>query len=429
MSIFDRKNKSLELKELKAQVEELQKKGFTTPNENNEYIKQLYSYIGSMYKIIDFDGVNREQLVKYYRTNAQVRGIVNLIANSVAELSDYVELVNKEDKEIEKHWCLDLINKPNDRYNKKKLVKAWAVNRLLTGDAFTYGVEGVGLKKGQFSELYIMPSDKVEIVIGGLTKPIAGFKLNNYPYTDVKLTPDNVKMSFEYNPNAETFFGLSPLVSAASYLQILENGLKRQNTALLNGGVANLITPKPDKEGGVTVFQADQAEKEMNSAGNINKNKFIKIPLEVNRMGDTPTDLSILETSKDAVTALCFVYNIPIDIYLGQAKYENTKEAKKSIYEQAAIPLFNEWLEDMTDFFKLQKEGLRLTLNTDKIEVLKKTATEQLQALTLMNASINEKREYMGYEKLKEQWADQPIIPMGVSLGYDTFDINESADI
>jgi hypothetical protein len=69
-----------------------------------------------------------------------------------------------------------------------------------------------------------------------------------------------------------------------------------------------------------------------------------------------------------------------------------------------------------------------LTLNTDKFEVLKNSATEQLGALEKMNASINEKREYMGYPQLSEGWANQPMIPMGVMLGYSEIsDIDETS--
>ena len=42
---------------------------------------------------------------------------------------------------IEKHWVNDLLARPNDRFTKGKFFKAWAINRMLTGDAFIYGAE------------------------------------------------------------------------------------------------------------------------------------------------------------------------------------------------------------------------------------------------------------------------------------------------
>lgn len=409
---------------------EFEVKGFTTANENNEYLKQLYSAWGNAFKIIDFSEVNRDQLIDYYKSNAQVRGIIDRIADAVAELSDYTEVVNKEGEE-KKHWILDVLEQPNDRENKHRFIKAWVINRLVFGDAFVYAEKGLGMKKGKISEMYVMPSNYVDIIVGGFTKPIQGYKLKNFTkITPPEMTPENVMMSFQYNPDPATFYGLSPLYSAIKYVQLLETGLKRQNTAFQNGGVAHIVTPKGDNFGGVTETQADAADREMNKAGNVNKNKFIRVPLEIHPVGNTAADLSILETSKDAVIALCFVLGIPVDIYLGQAKYENTKEAKKAVYEQAAIPLYKEFLEDLTAFAQLRKEGLRLYLNTDQIEILKQSGTEVLTNLEKMNASINEKRDFMGYELIAEKWADAPIIPLGVTLGYETIqDIDESTNV
>jgi hypothetical protein len=44
-----------------------------------------------------------------------------------------------------------------------------------------------------------------------------------------------------------------------------------------------------------------------------------------------------------------------------------------------------------------------------------------------MHASLNEMREAYGYDRIEEEWADKPILPMGVTFGneYDNIDINE----
>lgn len=411
---------------MRAIKEEYEEKGYFSSNEQNEYFKQISTLAVQGLKLLEFDTVNREQLAKMYWTNAQVRGIVNLIASAVSELADYAELVDKEDKVQNKHHSIDLLEQPNDRENKRRFIKTWAINRLLTGDAFVYFDGAVGTKFGQYNSMYVMPSQEVDIIKGGLTKPIAGYKLKTEPSLSPKLDEKNVMMSYEPNPKPNNYYGLSPLESAANYIQLLEAGLKRNNSSIVNGGAANIITPKPDNMGSVTPTMADNAEEALNGKTNFNKNKFLKVPLEVHSLGDKPTDLGILDTSKDAITALCFVYNIPIDMYFGQAKYDNTKEAKKSVYEQAAIPLFNEFLQDYSKFLKLEKEGLKWKLNTDKIEVLRENINDTLDAYTKMNASLNEKRELMGFPEIEEEYANKPMIPLGISFGEATFtDINE----
>ena len=121
------------------------------------------------------------------------------------------------------------------------------------------------------------------------------------------------------------------------------------------------------------------------------------------------------------------MFRLPVDLYYGQAKYENAKEAKKTIYEQNAIPMANEFAEDLLRFLRMDAEGYELRVNTDRIDGLKESTGEVLDNLNKMHASLNEMREAYGYDRIEEEWADKPILPMGVTFGneYDNIDINE----
>ena len=431
MDIFGKKGVKALREELqtmnKSLEEKIEKKGYyeSPTNQDNEYLKQVLQLANAGLKLVDFSEVNRMELVNYFKKNAVVRGIIDTtIASAVAELVDYIELVDKNKKVIDKHWALDVLNKPNDLENKRKFVKAWAINRLITGDAFVYGLEGIGLSKGTFTELYVMPSQYVEIITGGLTNPIKGYKVTEVASLEARLTPKNVMFSRDYNPDIKTYYGLSKLYSAAYMVQLLDKSDKRQNTSMENGGVNTLITPKPDSLGSTTATQTENIRKEMNQNKKSNYNAFLPEAVEVHKVGDTPVDLQVLEASKYAINALCFVYGISVDTFLAQAKYENSKEAKKQVYEGAAIPLMNEFLEDFTSFCKLKDE--KFILNTDKIEILKKSALDQMSVYDKAYMSINERREYLGFPKIKESYADLPVIPMGVSLGDpNAFDFNE----
>ena len=146
--------------------------------------------------------------------------------------------------------------------------------------------------------------------------------------------------------------------------------------------------------------------------------------METHQLGNKPIDLDILSTHKEAVTMLCFLYQIPVDLYYGQSKYENAKEAKRTIYEQNAIPMCNEFAEDLLNFLGMSNE-YRLEVDSQKIDVLQSSPSDSLDALGKMCATLNEKREVMGYDRIEEAYADEPMIPMGTQFGYDadTYDI------
>ena len=149
----------------------------------------------------------------------------------------------------------------------------------------------------------------------------------------------------------------------------------------------------------------------------------------MHQLGAKPVDLDILASHKEAVTALCFVYHLPVDLYYGQSKYENAKEAKKAIYEQQAIPLAEEFAADLLNYTRLDEQGFELIVNRDEIDALREQPTETLDRLEKMHATLNERRTANGYDRIEEPYADQPMIPMGVQFGNETYDIDENNPI
>ena len=414
MGLLDR----LRGKEIEALKTEI--KGYYAETEKvNEYLSAIAKQMQGL-RLPNISVMGRDQIRRAYETSAPVMGVVNYIADNVGEVAKYLELT-KNGEPVEKHPLLDTLLRPNDRYNLRKFVTAWAINRLLFGDAWVYVTRKVG-KEGGWN-LYVIPSQRV-VVKNGDTY-VEGVQI--YGTSQKTIPIEEVFESFDYNLDDTSIFGTSKVVAAAAYLSVMDKGMKRQDATLESGGATHIITPKPDETGAVLPQHAAEAEKLMNGKGSTGKKRFFQFPIDVHQLGNTPVDLSILESHKEAVTALCFVYRVPVDLYYGQAKYENAKEAKKTIYEQNAIPMANEFAEDLLHYLKLDKEGYEMIVNTDKIDVLKDKPGDILDNLTKMNASLNEKREAYGYPRYEEDWADKPMLPLGITFGneYGDIDINE----
>ena len=395
-------------------------KGYYAETEQaNAYLSAIASQMQGL-RLPDITNLGREQIRRAYETSAPVMGVVNYIADNVGEVAKYLELT-KDGDIVEKHPLLDTLLRPNDRYNLRKFVTAWAVNRLLFGDAWVYVTRRMG-KEGGWN-LYLIPSQRVVVKNG--SPYVEGVHI--YGTSQKTIPIAEVFESFDYNLDDTSFFGTSKVAAAAAYLAVMEKGMRRQDTTLETGGASHIITPKPDETGGVLPQHAAELEKLANGKNSTSKKRFFQFPIEVHQLGSTPVDLSILDSHKEAVTALCFVFRVPVDLYYGQAKYENAKEAKKTIYEQNAIPMANELAEDLIHYLGLDKEGYRLTVNTDKIDVLQDKPGDVLDNLAKMHATLNEMREAYGYDRIEEDWADKPLLPIGVSFGneYGDIDINE----
>ena len=440
MSIFTR---GRDIKAMEARIKDIEQKGYYLPDDNeaNEYLKRL---LWGMANTIDFGDFNRNDLYDTYRTSSAVYGIIDRIANATAECSAYLELLDDNDNVIENHWILDLLAHPNDRFNRYRFVYAWDTNYDVFGDAFVYfDRNAVGSRMGQIRGMYIPAGNRVLIENGGVRFPILGIGITGSA-NETPIANDTYFQSFRYNLDDDTFFGFSPLVAAAYDAALLKKGKERLNTAIGNGGVNAIITPARDKDGFVVPQAAAEVEKEVNKVENANKTKFFRQAIDVHTIGSTPVDLSILDSSKEAVTALCFAYGIPMDLYYGQSKYENAKEAKKALYESAALPRIRTFCADFIDYLhrnaktlKLKDADLRLRLevNTDMIDVLQEDPKDVLANLTLMHASLNEMREAYGYDKLEGAENpggvyDKPMIPVGTLFGEDGMglDVDENEE-
>ena len=399
---------------------------YDSQNELNEYFRAIDAHMKGR-KLAPLTPMSRNAIRDAYEKGGAVMGVVNYIADNVGDVSRYLELQDRNGDYIENHWVLDLLRRPNDRFNLKRFATAWAINKLLFGDAWVYAPTAVGKNLGKVSEMYVIPSWRIETDSDGHIKPLANIGLVGTIKSSISM--DDVFESFDYNLDDGSFFGTSKIVASATYLEVIDKGMRRESQSLDNGGVANLITPKGD-ESGVLPEHADDLESRFNSKKNVNKTLALRMPVEVHQLGNAPVDLSILDTHKEGVTALCFVFKLPVDLYYGQAKYENAKEAKKTIYEQNAIPLANEFAEDLITFLAKKDKslaGYRLTVNTDKIDVLKDKASDVLNNLNLAYATLNERREVIGYEPIAEEYANKPIIPMGVQFGEGMeYDIDET---
>lgn len=410
--------KDLDAQNAKIEALETELKGYY---ENREAGNQYFAAIAPLLKGMDLENVTaairRSDLKAAYESNGPAWGIINKIAKAVGEMFTFLELQRWDGKkwqDVEKHWLLDLLRHPNDRYNCKRFGEGWTVNKLVYGDSTVYAPKEIGKDLGQGKEMYIIPGHRVGIEKGGYRAPMKGIKVSGGGKQEL-IEPDNFFMSFNYNLDDTSFYGTSPLVVAAIYLAIIDKGMARQDVALQNGGPTAIVTPKADNLG-VMPAMADQVTDELNGKDVKGQIKALRTAIELHQLGVSPVDLGILSSHKEAVTALCFVYDIPVDLYYGQSKYENAKEAKKALYEANAIPLANEFAADLLAHFDLDGE-YRLTVNTDKISVLQDDPSDVLDNLNKMHATLNELREAYGYEPRPEPWADLPMVPMSTMFG------------
>lgn len=394
----------------------------------NEYFRSIDALLQGFSVRDNFLEVGRVNIQRCYEGCAPAYGIINKIAKAVGDIFPYLELQDiKTGEYLENHPIIKLLARPNDRYNPTRFGRAWATNYLAYGDCFVYSPQAIGKDLGKHAELYVIPGHRIEGKRGGYDHPFEGIVVKGGGKDKKVIKPEDYFQSFNYNLDDTSIFGTSPLEVAALYLSIIDRGMRRQDQTLKNGGPSAIITPKPDNLG-VLPKSADDLTRELNGEEVKGQIKALRTAIELHELGSNTVDLGILSSHKEAINALCFIYDLPVDLYYGQAKYENAKEAKKSLYETNAIPLANEFGADLLNFLGVA-DKYTLRVNTDRIDVLKDDPADVLDNLAKMHATLNEMREAYGYEPRTEEWADQPMIPMGTMFGNEAFDINEGESL
>jgi HK97 family phage portal protein len=414
-----------------------EKKGYFEDKDNarNDFLSALYRYFQGSTAMVEWSPVDRDSLMRQFESNHAVYSIVNYIADEVAKVMvEAAELEDKERTQIEQHWSIDLLRQPNDLETMTDFIRGWTIYRLVVGDAFVYTREGVGIKAGQISELYNIPSHLVKIVTRGLAAPIAGYVVKGTGGVkfNTNLTTDNViffrNFAVGYTDGTTPIhYGLSPLVPAAKLVELIDNSMKRQNTALKNGGVARIVTPRGTEFGVPTPQEQSALEAEMNDRHLGNRTKILKSPVDVHQLGDSPADLSLLSTSDSAIQALCFTFKFPYSLFQSNTTYANQAEAKRIVIENIAIPLASEFLEKFTKYCRFEN-GEKWIVNTDKIEALKANSMDVLNAYDRAYRSYNDRADLLGLSRIDEDWADQPIFPMSIMFGNPMTEIPEEGN-
>lgn len=397
-------------------------KGFYSGTEDdfNEYLRIIASQTRGMIEIQPIGQLDRKALRDMYLSNGPLYGVINIIASAVAACSRYLEIIDLRTGEAlpATHDLARLLARPNDRFSRSKFFYGVATNRFLYGDAWMYCPKGVGKNRNP-KEMYLIPSDSVGVKHGSWEELFEGLVI-----AGKQIAPEDVFENFAYNPDDKSFFGVSKASVAAAYLTIIDRAMSREATALKNGGAANIIAPA-NTDVPALPQDVDNTEEKINKSSNANKTLMVRMPVAVHSLGDKPADLSILQSHEAALVTLCFVYGVPVDLYLGQAKYENMKEAKRALYESVAVPFIEEWGEDFLSYLKLAGQ-YEIRVNTDKVDVLQDDPYAAADNMAKIGAfTTNEIRETAGWPAIAEPWADEVRLPLGVQIGNEPQDFSE----
>ena len=413
------------------------------PENNDTYINEGYRKNATIYSLINiitkaattipFQIYEIENKADYKRYKAMTSGAIDANILHKSQILKKRALVEIEDTDL--HMLLD---RPNPAQSYNSFITELIAFGKLTGNRYIYGIAPEsGNNAGKYKEMYVMPSQIMEIMSGGIMQPVKSYKLQYNGNYDIPA--EAVCHIKDFNPyydgTGTHLYGQSPLRAGLRSLttnnEATQTGVKYLQNQTARGVLMS-------EEGDINEVQAQQLKDKFRQAhqGSNNAGDIIITPKKLSwvNFGLNAADVSLIEQYNASIKDLCNIYHVPVQLLNNteSSTYNNMKEAKKALYQNAVIPELckirdelNRWLTPMygdklcIDFdFSIIPE---LQEETDKI------VNQMSQAWWL---TPNEKRTAMNYgEDEESEIMNDYYIPANLIPVKEMSSINEPEQI
>lgn len=402
------------------------------PENDDTYINKGYRYNSTIYSIINlitksatnipFQVYEVQKSNDLKRYKALTSGEFNSNTLLQAKMLQKKALVELEDTEL--HQLLDRPN-PAQGYN------AWIQEIIafgkLTGNRYVYGIgPDTGNGVGKFRELYVLPSQKVEINSGGIMEPVKEYTLSyNGSYRIAADSICHIKdTNLYYDGTGSHLYGMSPLQAGLRVMdannQAITTGVKYLQNQTARGVLMS-------DEGDLNETQARALKEKFKQQyqGSENAGDLVITPKKLSwiNFGLNASDLSLIEQYNGTIKDLCNIYNVPVQLLNNteSTTYNNMKEAKKALYQNAVIPELNKIRDELNRWLAPQY-GDKIYIDFDYSaipelqEEMDKVVGQMSQAWWI---TPNEKRAAMSYgmdeenQKLNEYYVPANLLPIG----------------
>ena len=382
------------------------------PENDDSYITEGYRKNSTIYSLVNlitkaattipFQVYEKTNENDYKRYKAMTSGTFDASTIHKAAMLQKRSLVELQDTELHK-----LLERPNPAQSYNSWITELIAFGKLTGNRYIYGIgPDTGANVGKYTELYVMPSQIMEIVSGGIMKPVSKYKIEyNGTY---EIDASEICHIKDFNPyydgTGSHLYGQSPLRAGLRSLTTNNEAVQTGVKYLQNQTARGLLM---SDEGDINEVQAQQLKDKFRKQfqGSDNAGDVIITPKKLSwvNFGLNAADVSLIEQYNASIKDLCNIYNVPVQLLnnTDSASYNNMKEAKKALYQNAVIPELLK-IKDELNRWLAPKFGDKLCIEFDfsVIPELQEETDKVVDQLTkAWWLTPNEKRAAMNYGK------------------------------
>lgn len=420
-----------------------------------EYNQAIYNFLGSS---VIWNPENDDNYINEgYRKNATVYSIINLISKAASNvpLHVYEKVSDNQLKRykamtsgsfdstimhkanlIKKHALVELehteldelLERPNPAQSYASWISEVVAFGKLTGNRYIYGIgPDTGDNVGKFKELYVMPSQIMEVVSGGILEPVKSYRVEYNGQKDIPADLICHIKDFQpyYDGSGSHLYGQSPLKAGFRAMttnnEAAQTGVKYLQNQMARGVLMS-------DEGDLNEVQAQQLKDKFRSSyqSSNNAGDVIITPKKLSwvNFGLSASDLSLIEQYNASVKDLCNIYNVPVQLLNNteSSTYNNQKSAKAALYQHCVMPELYK-IRDELNRWLAPKFGEKLYIDFD-FSVIPELQEDMDKIVGQMaNAwwlTPNEKRAAMSYaeeenDALNDFYIPANLMPVGGS--------------
>jgi len=367
--------------------------GISTKTHNDTFVR-----FRDLSRLIGFGDLSAEQSEQQlidtgYGSNVTAYAIIKKIAQTGADIPRLLIDENDPDEIIEDGEVFDMLQRPatyqGERLSQFDYIEALITYLLSSGNIYQKGLTAVG-----FGDIW----QHMELLPSGATEPIAGKSflsaIQGYTFTDkqkvIVIAEDEVMHTKFINPTTmglNSLEGLSPLQAAIFALTGSTDIQKAISIMVKNQGARGILTNKSDRslKPEEAKILSDKANEKLRGVNNFNKVHVSNTEMDYLQIGMNATDLKIVESGVLTDRQLCNAYSVSSRLFNDPANstFNNVREAEKSMYLTAIIPILDKIFADINfdwlgQWSRRDNKRYKLMIDTSGIEVLQ--ADQKIEA-------------------------------------------------
>jgi HK97 family phage portal protein len=371
--------------------------------------------------------------INLYNKSTAVSIPINYIADAFSSLSP---VIINGDEIIKDHPIIDLLNDPSPFFSQNLFFEALAKYYLITGEVFLVGVGNINRPPVELQP--VSPADVSSNETSGF---VQSYMLSELFPGQYQMERRGRAVRYLRGPLAEIkqirgfasadssmLRGQSLLVSASSEAMQHIKGNTHNVSLLSNGGRMSLVFHF-DSDMDEDDFEATR-QRVQEQYGGETKAGAIGVTsggkLAINELGVSNKDMDFANLQMAAQRAVALQYKVPLPLITTDASsFNNYKEAKTALYDDAVLPLADRIFGGLTDFlmprYGLDPARVKITYDQDKITALTMRRNEEIKLRRDLNIeSTNELRALLGREEV--EGGDQILAPATmIPIGTDIF--------